>query len=88
MEANNPQGHNGFSHNTRKVRLVKYQRAMPMIVELLKKKNVPMSVEEIHYALIWYWDMSVIRKAVRELLADDTLVSKEGKITLKEVVKC
>lgn len=58
----------------------KYIKAMPMVVELLKKKDVPMSVAEIHDALIWYWDMSVIRRAVRELLADGTI--KEGFIKL------
>lgn len=52
----------------------KYQKAMPMVVELLKKKDVPMSASEIHDALIWYWDLSVIRKAVRELYADGTIV--------------
>lgn len=54
--------------------MVKYQKAMPMVVELLKKKDVPMSVAEIHDALIWFWDMGIIRRAVRELLADGTIV--------------
>lgn len=62
------------------MRTQKYIKAMPMIVELLKKKDVPMSVAEIHDALIWYWDMGIIRRAVRELLADNTI--KEGFIKL------
>ena len=52
----------------------KYERAKKDILLLLEERGTPMTIHEMHDALIWSYDFSLIRFAV-------TLLVQERKLT-------